>query len=51
MILPLSLCIAIWDFYYMHLFFQDMKDDFNRIANFLEDDFYRIVDFNRIVDF
>ena len=44
MILPLSFCIAIWDFYYMHLFFQDMKDDFNRIADFLEDDFNRILD-------
>ena len=45
MILPLSLCIALWDFYYMHLFFQDMKDDLNRIVDFLEDDFNRIVDF------
>ena len=51
MILPLSFCIAFWAFYYVHLFFQDMKDDFNRIADFLEDDFKRIVDFNRIVDF
>ena len=45
MILPLSFCIALWDCYYMHLFFQDMKDDLNRIAHFLEDDFNRIVDF------
>ena len=45
MILPLSFCIAIWDFYYMHLFFQEMKDDLNRIAHFLEDDFNRILDF------
>ena len=29
----------------MHLFFQDMKDDLNRIEDFLEDDFNRIVDF------
>ena len=29
----------------MHLFFQDMEDDFNRLAAFLEDDFNRIVDF------
>ena len=29
----------------MHLFFQDMKDDFYRLADFLEDDFNRIVDF------
>ena len=29
----------------MHLFFQDMKDDLNRIVNFLEDDFNRIVNF------
>ena len=45
LILPLSFCIAFWDFYYMHLFFQDMEDDFNRLADFLEDDFNRIVDF------
>ena len=45
MILPLSFCIALWDIYYMHLFFQDMEDDLNRIVDFLEDDFNRIVDF------
>ena len=28
MILPLNIC-------YMHLFFQDMEDDFNRIVDFL----------------
>ena len=39
LISPLSICIALWDFYYMHLFFQDMEDDFNRLADFLEDDF------------
>ena len=44
-ILPLSFCIALWDSYYMHLFLQDMKDDLNRIVDFLEDDFNRIVDF------
>ena len=51
LILPLSFCVAIWDFYYMHLFFQDMKDDLNRIADFLEDDFNRLVDVNRIINF
>ena len=45
MILPLSFCIALWDIYYMYLFFQDMEDDLNRIVDFLEDDFNRIVDF------
>ena len=45
MILLLSICIALWDFYYMHLFFQDMEDDFNRLADFLKDDFNKIVDF------
>ena len=35
----------------MHLFTQDMKDDFNRIVDFLEGDFNRMVDFNRIMDF
>ena len=28
----------------MHLFFQDIEDDLNRKADFLEDDFNRIVD-------
>ena len=35
MILPLSICVALWDFYYMYLFFQDMEDDFNRLVDFL----------------
>ena len=45
MILPLSFCIALWDIYYMYLFFQDMEEDLNRIVDFLEDDFNRIVHF------
>ena len=45
MILLLSFSVALWDIYYVHLFFQDMEDDFNRIVDFLEDDFNRIVDF------
>ena len=45
MILPLSFCIALWDIYYVYLFFQDMEDDLNTIVDFLEDDFNRIVDF------
>ena len=35
MILPLSFCIGLWNICYMHLFFQDMEDDFNRIVDFL----------------
>ena len=35
MILPLSFCIALWNIYYMHLFFQDMEDDCNIIVDFL----------------
>ena len=35
LILLLSICVALWDFYYMYLFFQDMEDDFNRIVDFL----------------
>ena len=35
LILPLSVCVALWDIYYMHLFFQDMEDDFNRLVDFL----------------
>ena len=27
--------LALWDFYYMYLFFQDMEDDFNRLVDFL----------------
>ena len=34
-ILPLSICVALWDFYYMYLFFQDMEVDFNRLVDFL----------------
>ena len=35
LILPLSFCVALWDFYYMYLCFQDMEDDFNRLVDFL----------------
>ena len=35
LILPLSVCVALWDFYYMYLFFKDMEDDFNRLVDFL----------------
>ena len=35
LILPLSVCVALLDFYYMYLFFQDMEDDFNRLVDFL----------------
>ena len=34
LIFPLSVCVALWDFYYMYLFFQDMEDDFNRLVDF-----------------
>ena len=35
----------------MHLYFQDIEDDLNRIVDFLEDDFNRIVDFKYIFGF
>ena len=35
LILPLSFCLALVDFYYMYLFFQDMEDDFNRLVDVL----------------
>ena len=35
LILPLSVYVALWDFYYMYLYFQDMEDDFNRLVDFL----------------
>ena len=35
LILPLSICVALWDFYDMYLFFQDLEDDFNRLVDFL----------------
>ena len=35
LILPLSICVALWDFYYMYLIFQDTEDDFNRLVDFL----------------
>ena len=37
LILPLSICVALWDFYYIFMFFQDMEDDFNRLVDRLED--------------
>ena len=37
LILHLSICVALWDFYYMYLFFQDMEDDFNRLVDRLEE--------------
>ena len=36
-ILPLSICVALWDFHYIFMFFQDMEDDFNRLVDRLED--------------
>ena len=36
LILPLSVCVALWDFYYMYLFFEDMEDDFNTLVDRLE---------------
>ena len=36
-ILPLSICVALWDFYYIFMFFQDMEDNFNRLVDRLED--------------
>ena len=36
LILPLSVCVALWDFYYIYLFFKDMEDDFNRLVDRLE---------------
>ena len=36
-ILPLSICVALLDFYYIFMFFQDMEDDFNRLVDRLED--------------
>ena len=35
LILPLSVYVALWDFCYMYLFFQDMEDDFNRLVDFV----------------
>ena len=35
LILPLSVCVALWEFYYMYLFFQDMEDDFNKLVEYL----------------
>ena len=34
-ILHLSFCIALWDIYYMHLAWEDMENDLNRIVGFL----------------
>ena len=48
LILPLSVCVALWDFYYIFLFFKDMEDDFNRLVDRLED-YPRV--FNIFLDF
>ena len=34
-ICPLSFCIALWDIYYMHLVWEDIENDLNRIMDFL----------------
>ena len=34
-ILCLSFCIALWDIYYMHLGWEDIENDLNRITDFL----------------
>ena len=34
-ILCLSFCITLWDLYYMHLVWQDIENDLNRIVDFL----------------
>ena len=32
-ILPLSFCMALWDIYYKHLVWEDIKKDLNRIMD------------------
>ena len=32
-ILPLSFCISVWDIYYMHLVWEDIENDLNRIMD------------------
>ena len=44
-ILPLSICVALWDIYYIFMFFQDMKDDFNRLVDRLDDFFKTFLGF------
>ena len=34
-ILHLSFCIALWDIYYVHLVWEDIENDLNRIVDFL----------------
>ena len=34
-ILCLSLCMALWDLYYVHLVWEDIENDLNRIVDFL----------------
>ena len=31
---PLSFCIALWDIYYVHLVWEDIGNDLNRITDF-----------------
>ena len=34
-ILPLAFCITLWNIYYLHLVWEDIENDLNRIADFL----------------
>ena len=33
---PVSFCMALWDIYYMHLAWEDIKNDFSRITDSLQ---------------
>ena len=35
-ILSFYFCIALWDIYYMHLVWEDIENDLNRITNFFQ---------------
>ena len=42
-ILPLSFCMALWDIYYMHLVWQDIKNDLHRITDSLQINFLNLI--------
>ena len=34
-ILPLAFCITLWNIYYLHLIWEDIENDLNRMVDFL----------------
>ena len=48
-ILPVSFCVALQDIYYMHLVWEDVKNDLNRITDFFEIYFLNFLNFINVL--